>query len=85
LISKEKTFRALLIGVLPQYRKTGIEAILIQSGLATGAEQFHIGWVLENNFAWKSEIENITGGKLGIKKYRIYRCACEEQSIEKAA
>jgi GNAT superfamily N-acetyltransferase len=85
LISKEKTFRALFIGVLPQYRKTGIEAILIQSGLATGAEQFHIGWVLENNFAWKSEIENITGGTLGIKKYRIYRRACEEQSIEKAA
>lgn len=85
LIAKERTFRALFIGVLPQYRKTGIEAILIQAGLATGADKFHIGWVLESNFAWKSEIENITGGALGVKKYRIYRRECEEQLIDQAA
>lgn len=85
LVAREKAFRAMFIGVLPQFRKTGIEAILIKAGLATGAEKFHIGWVLESNFAWKNEIENITGNDLRFKKYRIYRRACEEQHIEQAA
>ena len=85
LIARERTFRALFIGVLPRYRKSGIEAILIQAGLASGAQRFHIGWVLESNFAWKSEIENLTGADLAFKKYRIYRKSFEGNPIGNAS
>lgn len=77
-LSKE-SFRAFFIGVLPEYRNTGIDAILLSRVLNDlapryGIKQFHVAWVLENNMAWSQEIANIVGeSNLSSKRYRLFQ------------
>ena len=66
--------REMAMGVLPEYRKKGLEAILYLEALKTGKKRKikggELSWTLEDNEGINNGIEAM-GGKI-IKKYRIY-------------
>lgn len=73
----KQILRAQLIGVLPEYRNSGIDALLIAHVLdrvvrAREARQLHIGWVLEDNRRWRRAIENLASPNYTVKRYRIF-------------
>lgn len=69
-------FRLAALGVVPEHRNKGLEALLMdelyrRGGLARGYERAELSWVLEDNRAMNRGIE-ATGAKL-YKTYRIYQ------------
>ena len=74
LLTKFNDTREMAMGVLPEYRKKGLEAILYLDALKTGKKRHvkggELSWTLEDNIGINSGIEAM-GGKI-IKKYRIY-------------
>ncbi len=74
LTTKFNDTREMAMGVLPEYRKKGLEAILYLDALKTGKKRHvkggELSWTLEDNIGINSGIEAM-GGKI-IKKYRIY-------------
>jgi GNAT superfamily N-acetyltransferase len=73
-IGKIDDTREMAMGVLPEYRKKGLEAILYLEALKTGKKRKikggELSWTLEDNEGINNGIEAM-GGKI-IKKYRIY-------------
>jgi len=67
-----KGFRTMLMGVLPEFRNKGIDALMIdkavQSGLKIGQQYCELSWVLEDN-----EAMNSLALKAGGNRYRTYR------------
>ncbi len=66
--------RVLTLGVLPQYRRTGLAELLylaiVRNGLARGMVYGESSWILEDNFLMRQAIEKI-GGR-AYKTYRLY-------------
>lgn len=66
--------RNLIMGVIPEYRQKGIEALMIyhtyKNAMELGLEYADLGWILENNVMMNRELENI--GCEVYKKFRIY-------------
>jgi len=66
--------RNITMGVIPEYRKKGVEALLIhktfENGLEMDINKADLGWILETNKMMNRELENI-GAEI-YKKYRIY-------------
>ena len=66
--------RVLLLGVLEDYRRMGIEGILyakvISNALAKGYTQAEASWVLDNNEMMKRGVEGVN--MTPYKRYRIY-------------
>ena len=66
--------REMAMGVLPEYRKKGLEAVLYLEALKTGNKRKikggELSWTLEDNEGINNGIAAM-GGKI-IKKYRIY-------------
>lgn len=66
--------RVLVLGVLPKYRRLGLDALLIQrtieSGLALGYRRAELGWILEDNDAMLRPLEHIDAER--SKVYRVY-------------
>jgi GNAT superfamily N-acetyltransferase len=73
-IGKIDDTREMAMGVLPEYRKKGLEAILYLEALKTGKKRKikggELSWTLEDNEGINNGIAAM-GGKI-IKKYRIY-------------
>jgi len=73
-IGKIDDTREMAMGVHPDYRNKGLEAILYLEALRTGKKRKvkggELSWTLEDNVGINSGIEAM-GGKI-IKKYRIY-------------
>lgn len=71
---KIKRVRIMLLGVLDEYRKTGIEAIfyakIIENAKAKGITDGDASWILENNQMMRKGLENLNG-KID-KTYRMY-------------
>ncbi len=69
-----KGVRTIIMGVVPEYRKRGIDNLFylatIEEGLKRGYKYSEMGWILETNFQMNSAIANL-GGKLW-KIYRLY-------------
>jgi GNAT superfamily N-acetyltransferase len=67
--------RVAILGLMPNYRNKGLEAVLIDEiykrGVAKGYKRGELSWVLEDNTAMNRAIE-AAGGKL-YKTYRIYQ------------
>jgi GNAT superfamily N-acetyltransferase len=67
-----KGFRTMLMGVLPEFRNKGIDALMIdkavQNGLRLGQRYCELSWVLEDN-----EAMNSLAAKAGGNRYRTYR------------
>ncbi len=64
--------RVLTLGVIPEYRKSGIDAMLylkiFQVGARKGYTEGEFSWMLEDNVAIRTPMEN-----LGARVYRTYR------------
>lgn len=77
LTGKRKThyIRVVLLGVLPKYRKLGVEAMFfaktIKAAKARGIIGGEASWILENNTMMVSAIEKLNGEK--YKTYRMYQ------------
>jgi len=69
--------RTLLLGVVAEYRLSGIEALLIhdtfENGLARGYRAGEMSWILEDNVLMRRPLERM-GAQIG-KVYRIYEKA----------
>ena len=74
LTTKFDDTREMAMGVLPEYRKKGLEAMLYLEALKTGKKRKikggELSWTLEDNEGINNGIAAM-GGKI-IKKYRIY-------------
>ena len=64
--------RILLLGVIPEYRGKGLDAVLYHwtwtRGNALGYTWGEAGWILEDNIAINSALE-----KIGFRRYKTYR------------
>ncbi len=73
-VTRCKRIRVLALGVLPKYRRLGLDGLLIhrtiQSGLALGYRRAELGWVLEDNEAMLRPLEHIAAER--TKVYRVY-------------
>jgi GNAT superfamily N-acetyltransferase len=73
------SFRLIILGVLPQYRMSGIDAAMIYKTLQTTMEKKYIGgefsWILETNDAMNRIIQ-LANPDL-YKKYRMYDLALD--------
>ncbi len=71
---KITNIRLLAMGVFPEYRKRGIDALLYLEGLKAaqkkGYKQSELSWILEDNVLIQRASE-MMGGRV-YKKYRIY-------------
>lgn len=67
--------RILTLGIIPEYRKKGVDALLywelLNNGLRMGLKYAEASWILEDNDMMNNAIVNL-GGEL-FKKYRIYQ------------
>jgi GNAT superfamily N-acetyltransferase len=67
-------FRTMLMGVVPEYRNRGIDALMIdkviQDGKVRGYQYCELSWVLEDNEGMTS-LADKAGGNL-YRKYRLY-------------
>ena len=71
---KIKTLRVMMLGVLEEYRKLGIEACLygriIKTAKVRGITGAECSWMLDHNYMMNHAIEQINGEL--YKRYRIY-------------
>ena len=78
LFTKRKTIkwaRVLTLGIIPEYQKRGIDALLYYE-ITKRAEKIGImhgeaSWILEDNEMMKRGAEQVMNGEI-YKKYRIY-------------
>jgi GNAT superfamily N-acetyltransferase len=72
---KISSFRLWALGVLPEYRNLGIDAIFYvetaRKAFAKGYERCEMSWILESNDMMNRIIERL-GGKI-YKTYRLYQ------------
>ncbi|MEW6619380.1 MAG: GNAT family N-acetyltransferase [bacterium] len=73
-LRKIKSLRVIAMGVKPEYRRRGFEALLylesLKIALKKGYQQCEFSWILEDNILTQRAAEKM-GGKL-YKRYRIY-------------
>lgn len=66
--------RVLALGVLPEYRRRGVEALLLREAFGAmrhlGYRRAELGWILEENVVTRRLVER-WGAKV-VKRYRIY-------------
>lgn len=71
---KIKRLRVLLLGALPEWRSTGVDALLYRRmwevGYRMGYEWAEAGWILEDNHAMRNGLVRL--GFEVYKKYRLY-------------
>jgi GNAT superfamily N-acetyltransferase len=69
-----RRIRVLALGVLPRWRRLGLETVLIQrtihDGLERGYRRAEVGWVLEDNEAMIRSLGRI--GAERTKRFRVY-------------
>ncbi len=67
--------RVFVLGVLPQFRNQGVDALLYletaETALRKGYRNIEMSWILENNDATNSAIR-LAGGEV-YKTYRMYQ------------
>jgi hypothetical protein len=78
LLAKKKQInlvRVIVLGVLPEFQKTGIDAVLYyELGVRSEKHGIRYGeasWILEDNVMMNRALQTTVKGKL-YKKYRIY-------------
>jgi hypothetical protein len=78
LITEKKNIewaRILTLGIIPEYRKKGVDALLyytlLNNGIKMGLKFAEASWILEDNEMMNNSVLNL-GGEL-FKKYRIYQ------------
>jgi len=75
-----RSMRVVLLGVLEEFRTTGVAAALytetIRRGLRLGYQDCEMSWVLDDNVLMIRSIELLGGRRL--KTYRIYERECDD-------
>ncbi len=78
-LKKTKTLRLAILGVLPEYRRMGIDALFVyetyERGVALGYSQCEVSLILEDNYP----LVNLLN-KWGVEVYRNYRVYCKDIS-----
>jgi len=73
-VSKCSRIRTIAMGVLPEYRKRGLDAFLVRhlidSAIGMGYPCSEMGWVLEDNQPMLAALEQLKARK--TKTYRVY-------------
>jgi len=73
-LKKIKMIRVLMLGVLEEYRKLGIEAclygLIIKNAIPSGIEGAECSWMLDDNYMMNHAIEQINAEL--YKRYRLY-------------
>jgi GNAT superfamily N-acetyltransferase len=76
-MKKVKSLRVLMLGVLEEYRKLGIEACLyghiIKNAEHSGIEEAECSWMLDHNYMMNHAIEQINADL--YKRYRLFEKA----------
>lgn len=76
-LKKIKTLRVLMLGVVDEYRKLGVEACLygriIKNAVPEGIVGAECSWMLDSNYMMNHAIEQINGEF--YKRYRLYEKA----------
>ncbi len=74
---KIKRLRVILLGVLEEYRKIGVEGIfyarIISKGFEKGYTEGEASWILDNNTMMKRGVESVN--MVPYKRYRMYEKA----------
>lgn len=69
-----RSFRTITLGVVPELRGTGVDAVLLErliaQGLAAGYPRCEASWILEDNVAMLRPL--ITAGGREYRRYRVY-------------
>ena len=69
-----KRTRLIILGVLPEYRRTGIDGLLYWYTMVNGKKKGYVdaelSWVLETNYVMIRSIEHMGG--FPYKRYAIY-------------
>jgi GNAT superfamily N-acetyltransferase len=73
-LRRVRKIRVITLGVLPELRKRGIEALLlhavISQGIAAGFDACEASWILEDNRDMLAPLEAL--GHVAYRRYRIY-------------
>ena len=73
-VSGCRRMRVMALGVLPKYRRLGLDALLIHrtilNGIPLGYESAEVGWILEDNEAMLRPLERIDARR--TKAYRVF-------------
>jgi hypothetical protein len=79
MLTKKKTInllRIIVLGVLPEFQKHGVDAVLYQEigarGLPKGIQYGEASWILEDNEPMKKALTTTMHGKV-YKTYRMYQ------------
>lgn len=79
LMTKKKritNLRTIVLGVLPEYRRTGVDAVLVYetgvTGEARGLTYGEAGWILEDNVEMNNVMTSSVNGRVE-KVYRLYQ------------
>jgi GNAT superfamily N-acetyltransferase len=71
-----RSYRGMLFGVLPAYRRRGVDALIasvaFERAAALGYVLFDIGWILESNSSWLRQAAKFAGGGDRKRIFRIY-------------
>lgn len=74
--SKINMLRIIVLGVLPEYQKTGVDSVLYWEmgtrGIPKGITQGEASWILEDNEMMKKGLTTTMKGKV-YKTYRLYQ------------
>lgn len=74
---KIESYRAIFIGILPEYRNQGMDSLIFSDIIHNfcpkyGVKKIHIAWVVESNKKWIKELKRLGGKNTEIKSYRIF-------------
>jgi GNAT superfamily N-acetyltransferase len=73
-LRRVRRIRVITLGVLPELRKRGIEALLLHAvigqGIAAGFDSCEASWILEDNRDMLAPLEAL--GHVAYRRYRIY-------------
>lgn len=73
--SKIDTVRVIVLGLLPEYRRTGADAVMYweigQAALNNGIRRGEASWILENNEMMKKGLETTMNAEI-YKTYRLF-------------
>lgn len=73
-VSRCRRARTMIMGVLPEHRRKGLDILMIhrtiQNGVALGYERAELGWILEDNEALLGPLRQM--GCTHSKTYRVY-------------
>ena len=86
LLGKPKRSRLAVMGIIPEYRGRGLDAVLYAEGFWRGTKKYssgEFGWTLESNTAISDGMKAL--GAEQYKRYRVFEKRLGEQPVQEPA